>query len=169
MTWIMFGAGTALSVAIASVAALIIGGWDRDARVGQHAEGVPLRPARIISALTKVAPALVRRSPWHSTLTAPPPPASSYCISASAWRLTSMFRPTSAEARAPGRAAEPNKRPLASAPRSPAAVAAPFQAPGQTASVATKSCYVAAAWVQSRLGGGPTCPFPKALLRRTLV
>src|ERR1700736_5120332 len=46
-----------------------------------------LPPAKIISALTKAAPALVSLLPLHNTVAAPPPPASSSCISARACRL----------------------------------------------------------------------------------
>src|SRR5215472_12130647 len=56
-----------------------------------------LPPAKIVSALTKAAPAFVSFVPLHSTVAAPPPPISSSCISASAWRLAGMPCATRAE------------------------------------------------------------------------
>jgi hypothetical protein len=37
------------------------------------------------------------RLPWHNTVAAAPPPVSSSCLSAKAWRLGGMSRPTNAE------------------------------------------------------------------------
>src|SRR3984893_1666544 len=56
-----------------------------------------LPPAKIISALTKAAPALVSLLPLHNTVAAPPPPASSSCISARACRLPGIWWATRAE------------------------------------------------------------------------
>ncbi len=59
-----------------------------------------LPPAKIVSALTKAAPALVSLTPLHSAVATPLPPASSSCISVSAWRLAGMSCATSAELKA---------------------------------------------------------------------
>src|ERR1700722_12475823 len=56
-----------------------------------------LPPAKIISALTKAAPALVNFSPLHSTVKRPALPDSSSRMIAKAWRVAGMSRATNAE------------------------------------------------------------------------